>query len=232
MAQNERRPAQESRNRDLASAALDLFAERGFAAVSIKEIARKAEINPALIYYYYKDKADLFRAAISHAVSLAHEHYLQLRLNYDDPMGRIHAWLESNVAVAQRIRNLVKIMLDYSSSTVRIRRVDAAIKEFYELERMILVESIRRGIRDGAFRATDADALAALISVHLDGVMVASSIREHFDMNAAIGRVKSLLNLYLGLNEPGRKAAASRLDQGARKARNTTKGVGRVRTGQ
>ncbi|MDB6082609.1 MAG: uncharacterized protein JWN43_490, partial [Gammaproteobacteria bacterium] len=100
-------PVPESRNEELASVALDLFAERGFAGASIKQIARKANVNPALIYYYYKDKADLFRAAIVHAVSLAHQKYLQLLDNHDDPMGRIHAWLESNVVVAQRIRSLV-----------------------------------------------------------------------------------------------------------------------------
>jgi AcrR family transcriptional regulator len=198
MAKKARSPTQEKRNEELASIALELFAEHGFLGVSIKQIARKAGINPALIYYYYKDKADLFRAAIVHAVSSAHQHYLRLLLKHDDPMGRIHAWLESNVVVAQRIRCLVKIMFDYSSAGVRNRGIDLAIREFYELERMILVESIRRGIREGVFRSTDVDRLAALVSVHLDGVMVASSIRANFDMDAAIGNVKELLIRYLG----------------------------------
>jgi AcrR family transcriptional regulator len=210
VAKNDRTTVQENRNEELASVALDLFAERGFAGASIKQIARKANVNPALIYYYYKDKADLFRAAIVHAVSLAHQKYLQLLVKHDDPMGRIHAWLESNVVVAQRIRSLVKIMLDYSGGGTRNRGIDTAIREFYELERMILVESIRRGISDGVFRPTDVDRLAALISIHLDGVMVASSIRENFDMNAAIVDVKRLLTRYLGLDDDaaGEKAPA------------------------
>jgi hypothetical protein len=66
-------------------------------------------------------------------------------------------------------RSLVKLMLDYSSSGVRNRGIDTAIRGFYELERMILHESIRRAIRDGILRATDVDRLAALICVHLDG---------------------------------------------------------------
>jgi hypothetical protein len=43
--------------------------------------------------------------------------------------------------------------------------------------------------------------LAALISVHLDGVTVASSIRAKFDMDAAIGDIKGLLIRYLGAGE-------------------------------
>jgi hypothetical protein len=41
----------EKRNEELAAIALVLFAEHGFFGVSIKQIARKAGINPALIYY-------------------------------------------------------------------------------------------------------------------------------------------------------------------------------------
>ena len=166
MAKTARNP--EKRNEELASIALVLFAEHGFFGVSIKQIARKAGINPALIYYYYKDKEDLFRAAIVHAVSSAHRQYLQMLSEHDDPMGRIHAWLQCNVVAAQRIRCMVKIMLDYSGSRVRNRGIDLAIREFYELERMILAANIRSGIREGVFRPTDVERLAALISVHLD----------------------------------------------------------------
>jgi AcrR family transcriptional regulator len=198
MAKRVRTPTQDRRNEELASIALDLFAQHGFFGVSIKQIAHKARVNPALIYYYYEDKADLFRAAIVHAVSSAHEQYLRLLSRYDDPLGRIHAWLESNVVVAQRIRSLVKIMLDYSGSTLRNPGIDRAIREFYALERRILVENIRRGISEKVFRATDPDKLAALISVHLDGVMVAASIRATFDMDAAIGDLKEMLTRYVG----------------------------------
>jgi len=143
-----------------------------------------------------------------HAVSGAHEHYLRLLSKYEDPLGRIHAWLESNVVVAQRTRSLVKIMLDYSNSTWRNRGIDRAIHRFYELERKILVENIRRGIREKVFRATDAERLAAVISVHLDGVMVAASIRATFDMDAAIGDLKELLTRYVGISRRRKSKAA------------------------
>ena len=56
---------------DLARVALDLFAERHFASVSIKEIGRAAGVNPAMIYYHFKSKEDLFTAAIQNAIDEA-----------------------------------------------------------------------------------------------------------------------------------------------------------------
>ncbi len=51
------------RRRQILEAALRVFAERGFRGATIKEIAREAEIkSPALIYWYFEDKEDLFRA--------------------------------------------------------------------------------------------------------------------------------------------------------------------------
>jgi TetR/AcrR family transcriptional regulator len=51
---------------------LRVFAERGFHRATIKEIAREAGIkSPALIYWYFEDKDDLFRAALMESSPLA-----------------------------------------------------------------------------------------------------------------------------------------------------------------
>ena len=50
----------EARNR-LLDAALQLFAEKGFAKTSTREIAQAAQVNIAAISYYFGDKAGLYR---------------------------------------------------------------------------------------------------------------------------------------------------------------------------
>ena len=47
----------------LVGAARTLFAERGYAAVSVDEIAARAGLTKGAVYYQFKDKRDLFRAA-------------------------------------------------------------------------------------------------------------------------------------------------------------------------
>ncbi len=54
----------EARNR-LLDAALGLFAEKGFAKTSTREIALAAQVNIASISYYFGDKAGLYRAVFS-----------------------------------------------------------------------------------------------------------------------------------------------------------------------
>lgn len=42
-----------------------LFAERGFAATSLREIARDAGVDPALVHHYFSGKDDLFNACVA-----------------------------------------------------------------------------------------------------------------------------------------------------------------------
>jgi AcrR family transcriptional regulator len=52
----------ESRRARLLATASRAFAERGFEEVSVREIASKADVNVALINYYFGSKAGLYRA--------------------------------------------------------------------------------------------------------------------------------------------------------------------------
>ncbi len=49
-------------------AATDLFARQGVEATSIKAIGAAAGVNPALIYYYFADKATLYDAVLDRMV--------------------------------------------------------------------------------------------------------------------------------------------------------------------
>lgn len=62
------------RRGQILEAALRVFAERGFHRATIKEIAREAEIkSSALIYWYFEDKEDLFRAVLTEFSPLARQ---------------------------------------------------------------------------------------------------------------------------------------------------------------
>lgn len=58
----------------IVSAALRLFAERGYAAVSVHEVAAAAGLTKGAIYYSFKDKRDLFRAACAALLENIVEH--------------------------------------------------------------------------------------------------------------------------------------------------------------
>jgi len=59
----------EDRPREICAAALDVFAEKGFAAAKLDEIARLAGVSKGTLYLYFDSKEDLFRAVVRDTVA-------------------------------------------------------------------------------------------------------------------------------------------------------------------
>jgi AcrR family transcriptional regulator len=59
----------DDRPREICAAALEVFAEKGFAAAKLDEIARRAGVSKGTLYLYFKDKEDLFRAVVRSAIA-------------------------------------------------------------------------------------------------------------------------------------------------------------------
>jgi AcrR family transcriptional regulator len=198
--------------------ALELFAQRGFSAVTIKDIAKSAKINSALLYYYFESKEDLFKASIELAILDALDNYARLKEKHTNPIDLINDWFENNVEMASPLRKLVKVMLDYTNSQAELASVDALIKRFYKEEMSILSSSIRQGMAMGLFESVDAARAAEFASVHLDGIMTASMIRPGLDLGDAVAELKHTFWRRLGYRDkaspakaaPVRRAAARR----------------------
>jgi AcrR family transcriptional regulator len=59
----------DERPREICAAALEVFAEKGFAAAKLDQIARRAGVSKGTLYLYFKDKEDLFRAVVRSAIA-------------------------------------------------------------------------------------------------------------------------------------------------------------------
>ena len=58
------RRRKEDRPREIAEAALAAFAEKGYAATRVDDVARRAGVSKGLVYLYYKTKEDMFKAVV------------------------------------------------------------------------------------------------------------------------------------------------------------------------
>ena len=59
----------EDRPREICAAALEVFAEKGFAAARLEKIARRAGVSKGTLYLYFTDKEELFRAVVRDTVA-------------------------------------------------------------------------------------------------------------------------------------------------------------------
>ena len=184
---------------DLARIALDLFAERHFSLVTIKDIGEAAGVNSAMIYYHYADKEALFRASIENAVDEVFELFAKHSetQNYDNAEDAIRAWFDVHVTLHKRLRNVIKISMDCKGLVEVLPDIDEPIKRFYRHENKILQKVISNGIKKKAFRDVDPALMATTISTSLDGVLARSNILQDFEMLKVVEELKKAICLHL-----------------------------------
>ncbi len=143
-------------------AAIRCFAAKGFAATTIKDLASEADVNSALLYYYFTDKQTLYRETLRHVAQRLSDSAGR-RLDDDLPPDEVvrrfvQQQAEFLIANPHVPRLLLREMLEHTG-----RHAEQAIVSLIAGVFTTLCDVIRRGQEQGVFRA-DADPKYSAIS--------------------------------------------------------------------
>jgi AcrR family transcriptional regulator len=108
----------EERKQQILEHALQLISQYGFKSVSIRDIARAAQVNEALIYHHFPSKADLLKAIIVDVVNTQPVHTTVSCTNLESFCRQISSfvnfYLKTNLANPAFIRIILySVMEDY-----------------------------------------------------------------------------------------------------------------------
>ena len=85
------RPAKDSREKDAREAILDVaeerFSKHGFHGVTVREVAAAAQVNTALIHYYFNSKKELFDAVFMRRAEIVNRERMDAMDNYEATHG-------------------------------------------------------------------------------------------------------------------------------------------------
>src|SRR5262245_30635161 len=148
---------------EILSAALDCFAERGFAATRMDDVAARAGVTKGTVYLYFKTKEDLFKALVRSELLPNIEHAEAVAARG----GSAAALLERLVSqwaehvVPSRVGVLPKLMIAEAGNFPELAKfyLDEVVHRALGLIRRVLLA----GIEAGEFRPVDADHTAYLV---------------------------------------------------------------------
>lgn len=157
-----RRESEESRREALVQAVLDLVAEGGIAAATVRAIADRAGVTPGLIRHYFAGKDDLNRAAYRHFMERMTAESVAAMA---DGAGDARTRLARFVASSLRPPVMDPLRLSLWTGFLQLVRSDAEMRDIhrqtYHGYRDVLESLIRALDRPGADAARcQADAIA------------------------------------------------------------------------
>ena len=173
------KPASDSVERIL-SAAEDLFAEHGYDAVSISDIAARAGVCKSNVFHHFSSKDELYLAVLSDA----RQAFFELIDNLHDSAGslpeRLGKFAESHLHRILELRKVSRLVLRdlLESSPERSKQL---AENVFDKNFSLLVDTMRNGQQHGEIRADIDPAMAAIVLISADIFFFqASSVLQHF----------------------------------------------------
>ena len=159
-------------------AALGLFRERGYDAVSIRNIAEAIEYSPATIYLYYKDKSEIFFALQYEAAALKRDHLLPVAA-IENPWERLVEFGRRYVDFGFKHPDLYDLLFITRAPMEYVENQECwalgmATHSFFS-------ETVQACVDQRYFKSTDTETIAYTLWCHAHG-LVSLFVRERMRM--------------------------------------------------
>ncbi len=141
------------------SAAVRAFAEKGFNGVSVDEIAKRAGVKKALIYYYFPSKDELFREVWEKSLDELENHLFSEIEGEGSYMKKIKGFLKAYIDFVTN-RKVISEVINKERASVMSEDKWSNLKERYEGFLGRIAQLIDEGKRYNAVY-DDIDPLAA-----------------------------------------------------------------------
>ena len=186
------RKSSDERRDEIVRATLRLVARKGFAGVTLREVATEVGIVHGLIRHYFATRDELVAAAFDFAVSSELDSDRAL-LEGLDPLTALTAWL------ALTPEDHSRVWIDAWSEAVRTPALAAALDRHHLDCERILIGLIERVVSAGLGVSVDPAADSRLLTAVADGVAVQHHAVGVIGVDEANGIVFGLAERQLGL---------------------------------
>lgn len=160
----------------LMASALSLFAEKGYDGTSIREIIENAGVTRPVLYYYFKNKEDLFCRLVDRSFAEFAANLDQIKALETSCRSRLKALMRLAFRQTEESPGTVRLVLQvlFSGPQAGVRLKSAALAEL-RLGRIL--DLIREGLRTGELAGGDAVTMTLAFSGIMDMHILAKVYR-------------------------------------------------------
>lgn len=163
---------EDQRREELIKATYLEVAEKGYSAVTLQDIAKRAGVSKGSTLYYFATKEDLFLGALEWLVEQVHTRIHTAVGQVADPIEKVKAVISTIFANAQESRQFFLAYSDFVSIGTRNKRFHDQNAKFYHGCCGHDREIIEAGMKAGVFRQIDIDDASTMLRALIDGLML------------------------------------------------------------
>ncbi|BAU28727.1 TetR family transcriptional regulator [Aneurinibacillus soli] len=138
-------------------AALEVYIEKGIRGTEMGDIAKKAGIARGLVYYYYKNKMDLFRELFTRYIQLA-QTFIQSSLTAEEEaITKLKKYTRFYMEMVQNRPDLMRFYRNMENDITLVFETDAeAVHDSYTLNtHQPLIQAFKQAMNEGTIKKSD-----------------------------------------------------------------------------
>ncbi len=140
--------------REILTAAIKLFSEKGYHSVSMQEIAKKSEFAIGTLYKFFKNKEDLYKSIIMQQADIFHEALAEALEEEDGEIEKLRKYVQVKGAVFMDNVSVVRLYFaETRGASFNIKAgLDKEIRQDYEILLQKLAQVFASGIQKKLFQ--------------------------------------------------------------------------------
>lgn len=175
----------QKKKEEILKAAFNVFAQKGFNATKMIDIAREAGMGKGTLYEYFKNKKEIFSALFVFLFQDFDREFQQRITAISDPVEKIRLIIQIYfVEVINRYGDFIKIVMDFwmaeahrDSSASSASTLNLA--DMYGGYTRLIAQIIREGMEQGIFQPVNANHYAAMLLAIFDGLYLQIFLNVH-----------------------------------------------------
>lgn len=163
----------EFRTAELLGAARRVFAEKGFHAATVDDIASAAGVAKGTVYLYYHSKQDVYWGALEHGITELHNEIQVCLAAEKTPENKVRAFIEIKIRYFEMNRDFFRIYFsELGTAFSHPAQMPPQFEQMYLRQARMLESMLQEGIDTGAIRPIRTDTAAVAISDLIRGIIV------------------------------------------------------------
>ncbi len=162
----------EERREQIITAAMALFAEKGFHQATMNDLVVASGLSKGGLYWHFDSKEALVLAILeqvfTHDVSMS----AQILEADGSAAERLAQMMRQSAAEIVSLKPMMTIFYEFYALASRTAEVRAVITRYFKQYQTLLAQLIEQGTAAGEFRASDAPTCAKLLIAQVEGLLL------------------------------------------------------------
>lgn len=177
----------QDKREEILDVAESLFAEKGFEAVSVRDISKEAGINIAMVSYYFGSKEKMYEDVINRkliSTDLLKQHIERCETNTEKLFALVDVYIEKFFQRRQ-FQNIIFREMTMNQRTMMADKIIAQVHQNF----LLAVDIIQKGIKNKEFKKVDVEltvmSIIGIIRMYTTSGNMACKILKVDEENAA-----------------------------------------------